>query len=62
MFLQFLHFVQAEPLIPYLLQTIDKASKQTSQTALVTEALYASLLLVKMENVEFKKCEFCQRM
>ena len=46
-----------EPVIPYLLQTVEKATHQQSLTLLVTEALYASVLLCKADGVEFKKSE-----
>nr|CAB3248538.1 translational activator GCN1 [Phallusia mammillata] len=46
---------QIEPVIPYLIQTIEKATQQQTQIPLVTEALYASLLLSKLENVELTK-------
>ncbi|CAK8692590.1 unnamed protein product [Clavelina lepadiformis] len=44
-----------EKLIPYLLQSVEKASQMHSQVSLVTEALYASCILIKLENIEFKK-------
>ena len=53
--LLYFHFLQAEAIVPYLLQCVEKANQQQAQTPLVTEALYASCLLCKMEEVEFAK-------
>nr|XP_009858208.1 eIF-2-alpha kinase activator GCN1 [Ciona intestinalis] len=44
-----------EPIVPYLVQTLEKARQQSTQIPLVCEAIGASLLLSKLGEVEFKK-------
>lgn len=43
---------QATRVVPLLLQTIERASKQTGQLALVTEVVSASCTLVRLASID----------
>ena len=48
---------QATRVVPLLLQTIERASKQTGQLALVTEVVSASCTLVRLASVDIEAGE-----
>jgi len=45
---------KVSPLVPALLQTMEKAEKQSSQTQLVCEAIAAACLLIKVSQVDIQ--------